>query len=559
MSIAQQIQKELEKARNYKSSENIYTQSAINERFVAGDQWKGINTLNLAPTTYNFIGQVAKTQVSSVMASQITINRNADNLSQENESVMKAAKVFTLADKKNWERLKMDSLNEDLLLDAFSCGMGATYWRWNEDIITGNTFLEKGDFVGEIVDSVSLYVSNPNDLDMQSQDWLLLVNRKTIAQVIEMCKANGVAEYDYSSISADTTNSAYGFDKEANTNDQVDVVTKMYKEKGQVMCVVVCKEVVIKKPYNTELTLYPVAYMNWDKRKRFIYGVSPITSVIANQKVANLQASMRHLHAQLIGLPKVIVNKDYVSNFTNAVGGISYVNTDANINVNNLISYIQPAQMSIDVDKSIDDSINRTKDLMGANQALLGEANPNNYSALMAQQKAASVPLESVKRRFYQYLEDVALIWLDFYKNKYKITRAIKDEEDDSVEEYVGTDFKDVYLNTKVDVGSSTPYNEMLQLQTLKEYFQLGIITDPKLIIESTPNELLANKTKILEMMEKIQEQQQGVQESGQSNEEMYKIMADWLEQQPVEVQQQVSKLPEQQQIEFIQRSMQQQ
>jgi hypothetical protein len=189
---AQEIWKELENARNFKTQNKIYDTAKQNEMMVKGEQWHGVNLKNLAPTTYNFIGQVEKTHISSVMSQEISITRSADATSQKNEKVQKAAKIFTQLDKDNWERVKMDQLNEDVLEDAFVTGTGGTFWWWDEDLMTGNDFITKGDFKADGLDAVTLHVANPNDLCIEPQDWTMLTIRKTVNQARKLFKARVV-------------------------------------------------------------------------------------------------------------------------------------------------------------------------------------------------------------------------------------------------------------------------------------------------------------------------------------------------------------------------------
>jgi hypothetical protein len=151
---------------------------------------------------------------------------------------------------------------------------------------------------------------------------------------------------------------------------------------------------------------------------------------------------------------------------------------------------------------------------MGANQAALGESRPDNFSAIVAQQKQAGIPLESVRRRFYQYIEDVALIWLDFYKNMYNLPRSINVDVEGLDEPYnmtvTGTDFADVYLSTKIDVGASSQWSELIQIEALRDLWDRGIFDKPEqgiLYVESIPDNLLGNKAKIIEFLEgKVEE-----------------------------------------------------
>jgi hypothetical protein len=545
---AQEIWKELENARNFKTQNKIYDTAKQNEMMVKGEQWHGVNLKNLAPTTYNFIGQVEKTHISSVMSQQISITRSADATSQDNVEVQKAAKIFTQLDKDNWERVKMDQLNEDMLEDAFVTGIGGTFWWWDEDIMTGNDFITKGDFKADHIDAVNLHVANPNDLYIQSQDWVMLTIRKTINQARRLFRARGLSNDQLEFIQSDESTVYEAYDKaqveqdSAYKSNQVTIALKLYKENKKVMCIYSTSSI-NTKPIDTELTRYPIAIMNWEKRKSFIYGVSPVTSVVANQKVANMQSAIRHLSAQLMSIPKMGFNKNMVAGVTNAVGGIYEIDAAPGADISKALHYWQPTTTTFDTDKSIDQSIDRTKSLMGANQALLGESNPDNFRAIMAQQKQAGIPLEGIKRRFNQYVEDVALIWLDFYQHKYKLTRTavLGEGKEQEMLQFTGTELSDMYLNTKIDVGASTQLNEIVQMEMADNFWEKELIKDPVLYFEMYPD--FNGKQKIIDSYKEMQQQQEMKPEAN---------MNEIVSQMSPEMQQQFMTLPPEQQQAYI-------
>lgn len=513
--------KQLENARNYKSSEGMFDKIAQNERFVMSDQWTGVNQQNLPPTVYNYLQQLGTTFISSVMATPMQITRLPDEISEDNPVVKLATAAFNKFDKINWERCKMETLNEKVLQDAFVGGLGGTYWDWDDSIEMGNDFLIKGDMTAYNIDAISLYVANPTEQDIQRQDWIKVVIRMTVAQAKARAKAKGASQDKIDMICGDDTRVYEAYDKAQNPqlgSDMLDYIIHLEKRNGRVWECESTATVVVKPLFNKGLRLYPVATMVWMERKKFFYGHSIVTHQIANQKVANYQASMRHLHAMLAGIPKVIVNSAYIKGFTNTVGGIHTVSTLEDVDLKRMIQYVQPAQMTFDVDKSIDDSINRSKSLLGGNQALLGESNPDNFRAIMAQQKQAGIPLESVIRRYKQYLEDVALIWQDYYQNKYQMARRIRFSGDDlgldeeSIVDITGTQFKDIYMQTKIEVGANTQWSEGAQFDTALKLFEMGIVTDPELLLDNVPKALLANKDAVLKAIKERKEQEQAMQ-----------------------------------------------
>ena len=122
-----------------------------------------------------------------------------------------------------------------------------------------------------------------------------------------------------------------------------------------------------------------------------------------------------------------------------------------------------------------------TKDMAGANESALGEANPTNTSAIIVNSKNAVVPLSSIKRRFYQYVEDIGLIWLDFFTSKYidyPVRNLTIQREGKTVIEQIDTSLlKDIKLRLKIDVGPSNMWSEAAEIQTLDNLLQQQMIS----------------------------------------------------------------------------------
>lgn len=503
------VWRDYENARDWKSSQRLYDIVATNEAFYSGDQWRGVKSSNLPRPVFNFIDQIVDVKVSTVMADQLTIHRKGDEVSEfeGDELVQEAVDAFNLSDKKNWERLKMDNMNEAVLLDSAVSGAGFTHWFWNDEIRSGNSFVELGDIDGEIIDSVNIYFSNPNDTQIQTQDWIIISTRKTVSQVRKMARDAGVPEEDVLKINGDEEQIYEGYDK-AQDEQESDrggsnlqtVLLRYWKEEGTVRFCRVASGVKIGETTDTELSLYPIAIMPWKIRKRFIYGTSEITHIIPNQQHVNKMLAMQQMHAMLQGLPKLLYNRSVVDGVTNQVGGIIGVRANPQDNISNVMAFKQPAAMSIDVDKSVTSAIQLTREFKGVNDNVLGATRPENTSAIIAQQRAAGIPLESVKRRFLQYIEDVAIIWMEFYKTHYNTARKVFDEKGNSID-FTGTDYSDIYLKTKIDVGASSQWSELLTTQILDALYDRQVI-NAKQYVERYPQALIPERTKLLEEIE---------------------------------------------------------
>ena len=498
--------KKLEEQRSFKTSNNLYAIARQNEKMWIGDQWDGINRRNLDTNTYNFIGKTMEIKNASILANELAINRTAEEIDEDNEHVQKAIKCFNLADRKNWERLQMDAMNEQFILNASIEGLGVSYWYWDNDIESGNTVKVKGDINGQLIDSVNFYVANPAEVDVQKQPWIILTVDMTNKELQQYAKDRGVSKEKANSIMPDEQEITYrAYEKadyqQLDKDEQLSTLMICFKkEEGMIYKAEMTKDIMIEDWKDIDMTIYPIAIMPYKPRKRFIYGEAEPTRYIANQRSVNKQLAARTLHALLMAVPKLLVNENMAGSVTNAIGSINKVKMPPNSNVSSAMAYLQPTAMSIDVDKAVDDNINLTMDLAGVNQNIQGAARPENAAALLTQIKQASIPIETYKRRLYKYIEDVGRVWLEFYKTKYNITRKYKDEEGEY--EFTGTDFKDAIVNTKTDVGPSTQWSEIVANQMLMDLWGAGVIRDPQQLLKRLPKNSIIDQDGLVQDVE---------------------------------------------------------
>lgn len=496
--------KKLTGGRNFKTSNNLYAQARENEEFVTGIQWKGINSKNLRQTVYNFVGYDNAIKNASILANELAMVRTADSIDDDNEVVQKCLECFNLADRKNWERVGMDAMNEEMVYNASLEGLGVSYWYWDDKVKGSNTYAVDGDINGQIVDSINLYVANPFQTDIQKQPWNKITVDMTVAELKQYAKDKGVDEAKVNQILPDEQEIAYraweksDYEQDNDKQDQLaTLVINFKKVDGQIYKSESTKDIAIEEWKDIDMTIYPIAIMPYKPRKSFIYGEAGMTRQLENQRAANLQAAARHKHALLMAIPKVVVNENVIGSFSPAIGSVNKVKLPPNVPLSNAINFVQPAAMTIDVDKSINDAIERTMDLDGVNQNLQGAARPENAAALLTQIKQASVPLDPYRKRLYKYIEDVGKIWEEFYKTKYNTTRKMKDD-DGKVLDFVGSDFKDINVSIVTDVGPSTQWSEITSFQMLMDLWDRRIITKPNQVLERLPENSINKQSELI-------------------------------------------------------------
>ncbi len=359
----------------------------------------------------------------------------------------------------------MDYLTKEGLKQAAITGDFVQYFYWDSTLETGQALT--GDIATQIIDNVNFYPGNPNSTDVQNQPYIILAFRELLSKVKEEARANGCVNVD--EITADEDNSYTAGDLgkvELEDAGKCNVLLKMYKKDGRVWCEKSVRNAVIQPPKDTRLTMYPVALMNWDTRKNSCHGVAEVTGLIPNQVFVNKILALSQLSQMQMSFPKVIFDRTRIREWSNKVAGAVAVNGD----IAGAAQYLMPPGATYDAWNGLNATLDTTMRMMGANDVTLGNiTNPDNTSAFIATRDAALVPLQSQQERFYAFVEDIGLIWLDFIKQYYRAGRMIPlEQEGQRIFIPIADDVLDAYtLRLKVDVGPSTMWSEVQVVQTL--------------------------------------------------------------------------------------------
>ena len=261
------------------------------------------------------------------------------------------------------------------------------------------------------------------------------------------------------------------------------------------------------------LKRYPIAFFNWESVKNSFHGVSDVTGLIPNQKYINTIAALIQFSTMHTAFPKMVYNSSLIDNPDNAVGVAIGVNGAEN--VKNMIDYIMPPQISVDAFKMFDTTITLTKDLMGANESALGNINPEKASgrSILAIIEQSAIPLESIRRRFFNYIEDIALIWSDMWRihSQEGLQVTFENDNNDLQTAIIPQEvFDELMLETKIDIGPSTRWTERALMETLD-----NLLTNKYMpcewYVELMPEGSGLPKARLKEMIEqaKIQQMQQ--------------------------------------------------
>ena len=518
----------------HKNSLELYKTVDKNERFYTKRHWEGVRTNGLPAAVLPYAKRIVDFKVAMVTSDRVSMTFTPQGVSDDANDELsflqrKIASQLTDYARTVAENTKFDEMNSNGLLDAAISGDMVSFWFWDESIDAGNGIM--GDINGHLVDNVNVFLGDVNTPEINNvygpvQPYIIIAFRKNVKEVRDEfrreAEKRGMSEdeieAEIENITPDNETGNQAGDRakiELNEDEESGkciVLLKMWREyrdgKWHIMARRSTEYVVIRDTWDTGLHRYPVAWMNWDIRKGSCHGEAEITSLIQNQVIIDKLASMIALWIYRHGFTRMIYDKSRITSISNDITQAIAVNDAASAGgVGSVAQYMQPAQLSAAVQSFFTMFITLTKEAAGANESILGEAAPTNTSAIIVNSKNAAVPLNNIKQRFYRYIEDVGLIWLDFWMSKYtQYTDRQIEITKDGVKQVITLDtetLKQMRLKLRIDVSPSSPFDEAAQQQTLDnllaqdritfvewlERVKKGIIPDKEGLIEARTGE----------------------------------------------------------------------
>lgn len=487
---------EYEAGKEYKRRIGLYETVRRNERFYRGDQWRGAEGIDLPKPVFNIIKRVTDYLVCSVATGNYALAYTDENLpfcssESERRAVKKALEVMTKNARYRWERCKMDSMVYGLLLDAAVSGDGVVYCYWDSTAPGDREF--SGDIGAQRIDNINLFVSDVNNPDIQSQDYVMLAGRESVERLRAEARENGVDERAVMRIVADEDYSEGYEGKELEDGSgKATCLVKFHREGGKVVFEKCTKECVIKR-VETGCRLYPVALINWTPTKNSFHGTAPVSEMVPNQKFINRAYAMVMKHMTDTAFSKVVYDKSRIPEWTNEVGeAIAVVGAT---NVSDAVSVVGVGKMQENYLELIQNAVSTTKEMMGATETALGNIVPTNTSAILALKETSRMTLEQVTAATSRCIEDIANIWADMMSAYYSNDRLVPyGEGDEAVAESIDFDgLRGSLIRARVEVGEATSYSASTALTILDKLLDGGYI-GAKEYIEHLPEGFVLDK-----------------------------------------------------------------
>lgn len=542
-----EIWQEYEQGRAFNIALGLYEQVERNERFYVGDQWHGVNAPNLDKPVINILARPVRYFVSTIVSDDIGVSVTEFDDSEETKPVLDMLgaqfdEIMELCEfkKKARELIRDSAVDGDGVMHFYfdpeapgRYGAGSPVDEGQSGVFAGTP----GRIEAELVENTNLLFGNPQMADVQGQPYILLVFRRMVKEVQRQAQKAG---QDPETIQPDENQEKHG---DAPETGKVTVVRKYWKQRDaggrkSVWFCEVTAGAVVRPATDTGYSRYPVAYMPWEKVKHSFHGQAAITPLIANQIFVNKLFAMSMQHVKMMAFPKIIYNRNLLPRgWNNRVGEAVGVPGDPGVAV---ATNFRAQDMSSQVLQMIDTIINYTRETMGVSDAALGNVKPDNTSAIVATQKATSMPLELQKQAFYSFVEDSVRIWLDMMAVNYGVRQvhielevqpaqgmgalgmmpgmpgtepmmgAAQEPQTETVA--VPFDFSqlaNMQLHLNVDIGAATYWNELMQVQTLDALFTHGILTDAETYLENMPRGYIPQKASLIKAIQEQKAAQQ--------------------------------------------------
>ncbi len=511
-----------ERARSFNMAIDLDETVKTNENFFVGKQWEGVQSNGLPTPVFNILKRVVLFTVATITTDNIKVQATPLSSTPNTQALVEPVRVVNEEFEAVMEHNNIPALMREFARNAAVDADGCLYSYWDPDVETGQD--AKGAIRTEIIENTRVFFGNPNDRRVQSQPWMIIESRDIDRIVRRDAKENGVE--DWESIRPDTaprdTGTSYL------TDDKVTRLLFLWRddESKEIWGFECTQSSDVRPAFNTGLRRYPIVWLSWDYIQDSYHGQAMLTGLIPNQIFINKMYAMSMLSLMTTAYPKIIYDKTRVKAWDNRVGAAIGINGG---DVSTVAKIMDPAAISPQIAQFIELAVTQTEQNLGATSVALGDTRPDNTSAIIALQRAASTPSEITKQNLYKCIEDLFRIYLEFMGEYYGVRKvdAPVPQQLDPVFQFVGMEppaeipidfdfgiLKEIPMSMKLDVGASSYYSEIASIQTLDNLLKLGKITTRQ-YLERIPDGYIPSRRQLVDEIRRQEQSQMAAMQGG--------------------------------------------
>lgn len=477
---------------------NDQLKPATNTRYEAnrdmynGNQWANADVKDLPKPVFNIIKRIITFFVANLTSTNVKVKWNPIAMRNEKELDEEAAEVLTAEFEYFREVNKYDDKLIEVITDAAITGDMCFRFYFDQESKPYDGKLKvsiedkeidesvKGEIKLDVINGNMVYFGDSNVRDIQKQPWVQIETREMIKDLKEEAKDNK------EDITTDSPTEGFDINDgdieiEGKDSEKATVIYTWEKKKGKIVESKSTENVVIYENLETGLSFYPIAWGNWQTQKNQYHGIDVVREVINNQLFINRAFAQAMMNILQVAYPKGFYRSDLIAKPSNAVGAMNAIkDLPPGTRISDILHFESPGDMSVQVMQLIDAAFAYTKEVLGISDAALGSINPEQASgtAIVATQKQAEIPLGIPRAAIYNFVEDGGNIFCDMCSVYYGLRPVVMDgEEGKEVKSFDFDSLQEAFIKSDIDVGASSYWSELAQIQTLDTLFAADRIT----------------------------------------------------------------------------------
>ena len=443
-----------EKGREYMDGKGMINRAKKCWDFFVGKQWEGIEADGEELPFFNYIHPNVMRKVTTIYTNRMAVNYSDMDGRQDLQPVYeKLSQMFSA----KWEKANEDVLCRKTLKHGAITGDGYQYFPSGdvEDV--------------QMLNITDILMGDESEPRIQRQPYVIIQERRSVAEVREMARQNGIPEEEVALIVPDRdTEYTLGNIDEVEDSDSSDtmkvtMITHFEKKKEPVTTAVwsddengnrvgelvetgemrdvvyICKctknamveeeRPIMGTPSEMDilqgrqpraLSQYPILKFSWEEYPNDSRGVSQVEGLIPNQILINKTLARRSMTTKNTAYPRMAYDETLVSNPDDLmkVGMPIAVTSGGAQSVNQAVAYLNPAQSNDEPKKLTDDLLEITQELSGSGDTTMGNIDLQRVaaSAIVAVNDQAQSMHDDTVANLQLFVEDMANLWVELWQ-----------------------------------------------------------------------------------------------------------------------------------------------
>lgn len=490
--------------------------------FYEGRQWPAPteSTKNLPRPVVNIIKMICRSKKGAILSTPVKILYKSFSPCTDTERFNAFATSL-------FKEMGQDTLDRLAIDDAIKKGSYFFHYYWDTDA-RSSADGELGSLRCELIDPLNIFFSNPSELNEQKQDWIIISTYMDISKISALSDTGvSVQELASDAISDEKRNFGYESQRKAT------LLTKYFKQNGEIWCERATKSHIISKPFKLittsldkeledaiskkprpisrkiikESLLYPIVSGYYEKKEGSIYGMGEVEGLIPNQKAINFNIAMALLNAQqcawgkYIALPNAL-NGQKISNVPGQVL-IDYSGTGEGIKK---MPELELSKIPMELVSMLN---NMTRSVSGTSEVMTGETYTSTLSgaAIAYLQAQAQIPIEELRNNFWDAKRKQGLVVAQFLKHCFWKRAYIKESRDEDgkfsseLDDFYSCDYENSLFDVYVEAVGGTKSSLASDISLLDTCLKNGSIS-LETYIKAYPASAITNKDEILKQIQ---------------------------------------------------------